>query len=77
MVDAIHAVLVQQCKVLGTRTYPYLLHRSHEEAVVTLDDKVQVERMIAFELRQRGLNVGEASHKQATKDLPGRRRMKT
>jgi hypothetical protein len=77
MVNTIHAILVQQCKILGTRTYPYLLHRSHEEAVVTLDDKAQVERMIVFELRQRGLRVGEASHKQATKDLPSRRRMKT
>lgn len=74
MVDDIHAILVQQCKILGTRTYPYLLHRSHEVAVVTLDDKKQVERMIALELYQRGLSVGETSHKQATKDLPGRGR---
>jgi len=42
--------------------------------VVTLDDKKQVERMIALELYQRGLSVGETSHKQATKDLPGRGR---
>jgi hypothetical protein len=75
MVDGIHAVLVDQCKILGTRTYPYLLHRAHEVAVVTRDDKKQVERMIALELYKRGLNVGEKSHKQGAKDLAGRTRI--
>jgi hypothetical protein len=75
MVEDIHAVLVEQCQVLGTRTYPYLLHRSHEVAVVTLDEKKQVERMIALELHRRGLDPGDISHKQAIKDLPGRTRM--
>jgi len=71
----IQAVLVQQCRILGTRTYPYLLHRSHEIAVVTLDEKKQLERMIALELAQRGFPPGETSQKQAAKDLPGRTRM--
>ena len=73
--DWTHAILVHQCKILGTRTYPYLLHRSHEIAVVTLDEKAQVERMIALELQRRGLGVRDGSQKQAVKDSAGRTRM--
>lgn len=75
MINNLHAVLIQQCRILGTRTYPYIIHRSHEVAVVTLDEKRQVERMIALEMYNRGLRTGESSHKQAAKDLPSRRRM--
>jgi len=76
MLDQIHAILVDQCRILGTRTYPYLLHRSHEVAVVTRDEKRQVEQMITRELQRRGiLPVGLPSEKQAVKDLPGRTRL--
>jgi len=75
MLDGLHAVLVQQCQILGTRTYPYLLHRSHEVAVVTQDEKEQVENLIALEMYRKGISVGELSQKQAVKDLPGRTRM--
>jgi hypothetical protein len=67
--DSLHAVLVDQCKILGTRAYPYLLHRAHETAVVTLEEKDQLTQMIILELRRRGVWVGEASHKQAAKSL--------
>lgn len=69
MLDQLHAILVQQCRILGNRRYPYLLHRAHEAALVTWQDRQQVSSMIELELRQRGLEVGEASHKQALKDL--------
>lgn len=75
MLNGLHAVLVQQCQILGTRTYPYLLHRSHEVAVVTQDEKSQLENMIALEMHRKGIRVEDSSHKQATKDLPGRTRM--
>jgi hypothetical protein len=75
MVNNLHAVLVQQCRILATRTYPYLLHRSHEVAVVTQDEKTQVENMIALELHARGVFFESSSQKQATKDLAGRTRM--
>ncbi len=74
-IDQIQAILVQQCRILGTRTYPYLLHRSHEIAVVTRDEKQQLERMIALELYNRGFLPGGPSHKQAIKDLVGRSRL--
>ncbi len=74
MLNDLHAVLIDQCRILGTRTYPYLLHRSHEVAVVTQDEKRQVENMIALEMRRRNIPIDEGSHKQATKDLTGRTR---
>ncbi len=74
MLDGLHAVLVDQCRVMGSRPFPYLLHRAHEAAVVTLEERDQVTQMIALELRQRGVEMDEASYKQSAKDLPGRTR---
>ena len=54
-VDALQAVLVAQCRILGSRPYPYLLHRAHETALVKMEEKEQVTQMIALELRRRGL----------------------
>ena len=67
MLDDLHATLVKQCQVLGTRTYPYLLHRSHEVAVVTKDEKRQLENMIAIELQSRGVQVSGESSKLGAK----------
>lgn len=69
MLADLHATLVQQCQVLGTRTYPYVLHRSHEVAVVTQDEKRQVESMIQQELLRQGVDLPRPSHKQGLKDL--------
>jgi len=74
MLDNLHAALVEQCRIMGSRPYPYLLHRAHEAAVVTLQEKEQVTQMIALELRRRGVMIGEQSYKQAAKDLSGRTR---
>jgi hypothetical protein len=76
MLDSLHAVLVSQCRMMGSHPYPYLLHRAHETAVVTLQEKEQVTQMIALELRRRGVQVGDLSHKQANKQLAGRTRYK-
>lgn len=74
MLNDLHAVLLHQCQILGSRAYPYLLHRSHEIAVVTHDEKAQVENMIALEIQNRLGKVSEVSEKQAVKNLPGRTR---
>jgi hypothetical protein len=71
--DGLHAVLVDQCRIMGSRPYPYLLHRAHETALVTLEEREQVTQMIALELRNRGIEVGEKSDKQASKELGGRK----
>jgi NurA domain len=74
LLDSLHAVLVEQCRILGSRTYPYLLHRAHEAAVVTQDEKDQITQMIIQELRRRGIPVEELSQKQFLKTLARRSR---
>ena len=74
MLDNTHAVLVHQCQIMGNRTYPYLLHRSHEVALVSQDEKRQLENMISLEIQRRLGTFNISSEKQATKDLPGRKR---
>jgi hypothetical protein len=73
--NALHAALIDQCQIMGSGSYPYLLHRAHETAVVTLEEKEQITQMIVHELRQRGVPVGEISHKQSAKSLSGRTRL--
>jgi hypothetical protein len=73
MLNNLHAVLVSQCGMIGARRYPYLLHRAHETAVVSLEDKEQVTQMIVHELRKRGLDVAGQSAKQYNKDISGTR----
>jgi NurA domain len=74
LLDSLHAVLINQCQVMGSRPYPYLLHRAHETAVVSLEEKDQVTQMIMIELRQRGVEVDQVSNKQGAKDASGSRK---
>jgi hypothetical protein len=74
LLDILHAVLVDQCRIMGERPYPYLLHRAHETAVVSYEDQEQVTQMIINELRRRGIEVEGSSFKQSAKDLTGRTR---
>jgi len=68
LVDALHAVLLQQCRQMGSKPYPYALHRAHEIALITRLEKEQIETMIARAMRAMGLAVGEKSPKQYHKD---------
>jgi hypothetical protein len=70
--NIVHATLIEQCRILGDQSYPYLLHRAHETAVVTLQDSEQVTTMIIQELLQRGVPVDHISFKQAAKNFSGR-----
>lgn len=74
--EMLHAVLVSQCRIMGGRHYPYLLHRAHEVAVVTHREQQEVTEMIVGELLRQGIPVRGRSQKQAAKDLPGRARHK-
>ena len=72
--DMLHAILVAQCRMMGTKPYPYLLHRAHETAVVSNDEREQVEQML---MRVLGFHDGEAdqsSYKAMNKRLGGRKR---
>ena len=70
--DLLHGVLVEQCRMMGSRPYPYLLHRAHETAVVKLEEKQQIEQMLALELRRNAEDTDEGSYKQSAKGLQGR-----
>jgi hypothetical protein len=70
LVGVLQAVVTEGAQVLGTRPYPYLLHRAHEEALVTLSEHQHVEEMIVAEFERRGIPVDEPSYKQYHKDLP-------
>jgi hypothetical protein len=69
----LHAALIQQCRILGSKPYPYLLHRSHEVAVVSFDEKRQVEQMLIRELNENEIEVEEVSGKKSAKVVAGQR----
>lgn len=65
----IQAALLDQTRMLGSKPYPYLLHRSHEVALVSMDEHRSVEEMIIREFMREHVPVGSPSQKQAVKDL--------
>lgn len=67
--DLLHAVLIEQCRILGGHPYPFILHRAHESAVVTYAEKEEVKGMLLREMTVNGLSVPEKSNKQIAKDL--------
>ncbi len=72
--DLLHGVLVEQCRMMGSKPYPYLLHRAHETAVVKNEEKQQIENMLAMELRKQDEEMDQGSHKSSAKGLKGRTR---
>lgn len=73
--DLLHSVLVEQCRMMGSKPYPYLLHRAHETAVVKMEEKQQIEQLLTMELRRNHEDVDDGSYKQSAKDLQGRTRL--
>ena len=49
----IQTALLDQAQMMGAKPYPYLLHRAHEEALISLDEHQWVEDMIS-----QGLHAG-------------------
>jgi hypothetical protein len=74
--DQLQSALLEQCRIMGAKPYPYILQRAHEVAVVKYEEKQQVEQMLELELRRAGREVDEKSSKQSAKDLPGKQRHK-
>ena len=74
-VSLLQRALLEQCRLMGTRPYPYLLHRAHEEAVVHFDEKEQLVARLAVELQRRGLGISAQSNKLSAKELQSRTRM--
>jgi hypothetical protein len=74
--DILHAALIEQTQIMGNKPFPYLLHRAHEIAVVTHQEKEQIDQMLMVEIRNNDGEMGELSGKQSAKNLPGRTRYK-
>jgi hypothetical protein len=73
LLNLIHATLVLQCLQMGSRPYPYVLHRAHEVALVSFAEKAELQDMIAVEMMRQGVEAGQQSNKQAHKDQSGTR----
>jgi len=69
LLGLIQGVLTEQAAIMGSRPYPYILHRAHEVAVVTLPEHQHVEEMIVTEFQRREIPLEENSNKQFHKDL--------
>ena len=72
-VALVHAVLLWQGRIVPGRLYPYILHRAHETAVVTQDDRRQVTWMVQQELLRQGLPFDRRSQKQRAKNDAAKR----
>jgi len=73
LLNLTHACLMTQARHLGVRPYPYILHRAHEIAVISIDERQQLENMIVAELRRQGVNVDDRSNKQIAKNASSMR----
>jgi len=74
LVNLVHGVLWEQNTMMGTRPYPYALHRAHEIAVVKYEEKEHISAMIEAELLKHDITRLDKSNKQSAKDLPGKKR---
>jgi len=75
-VHLLHQALLDQCRLMGSQPYPYILHRAHEEAVVHFDEKEKLTSLLSFLLQQSGVEIGSRSYKSSAKELQKRTRMK-
>ncbi|MGB4594312.1 MAG: DNA double-strand break repair nuclease NurA [Anaerolineaceae bacterium] len=69
LVDLLHSVVYAETQILDTHPYPYLLHRSHELAVISMAEADAVEGMLLQQLDADGLSAGCVSNKEANKSL--------
>ena len=72
--DMLHCALIEQTQIMSHKPFPYILHRAHETAVVSMREKEQVDQLLALAIRNNGGELGEISGKQSAKNLPGRSR---
>jgi len=75
VVSLLQQALLDQCRLMGSRPYPYVLHRAHEEAVVHFHERDTIVDMLTRSLREQGVEISGKSHKQDAKDLGQRTRL--
>jgi hypothetical protein len=68
-VDELHRALLDQCAFLGVRPYPYILHRAHETARITMQDKEQIKLRLLLEMRDLGVEPEAISPKSSAKSV--------
>lgn len=66
-VALLQAILLDQCRQMGARPYPYALSRAHEIAVVRYEEHQLLENMILMEIYRRGGEMQRESHKLSSK----------
>ena len=71
-IRTLHATLLEQCRFLGARPYPYILHRAHETARITPHEKEQIKLQLVLELRTAGLTPETVSGKSSAKAVSHR-----
>ena len=76
-IDLIHHHLLDQCQIMGVKAYPYILHRAHEIALVSYQERQHLLGLLQQALLSQGLEPGEISSKQYHKDLSGKTRYRT
>jgi len=65
--DALHRGLIEQCSFLAARPYPYVLHRAHETARITSQEREQIKLRLLLEMRNQGMEPESASSKSSAK----------
>ena len=68
-INLLHFALNEECRQLGSKAYPYSLHRAHEIALVQLNEKKDIENRITSELLSKNIRIEGISQKQGAKDL--------
>jgi len=76
-IDLIHYHLLDQCQIMGVKAYPYILHRAHEIALVSYQERQHLLGLLQQTLLSQGLEPGEKSSKQYHKDLSGKTRYRS
>jgi hypothetical protein len=66
--DRLHGAVMEQCRLVTP--YPYVLARAHELAVITTDERRQLESFVQAALLRHGVR-GQPSQKQFLKGLTG------
>ncbi|MEL6149438.1 MAG: DNA double-strand break repair nuclease NurA [Chloroflexota bacterium] len=69
MIDTVHTLLLEQCRMQGLRPYPYALTRADELAYISGREKEQVESLIRRELMRNNVVQRAGSAKASSKDF--------
>jgi len=71
LVDFVQAAICQQCRI--ARPFPYVLGRAHELALVSVEERRELEMRAVAAMARQGM-VGQPSEKARLKELTGSRR---